>query len=482
MVDRGTNQDRLLKTGLLKAELALIRRDRLFVVGSLFALLLALYATFGGMHWQEARRVAHAEGMTQATVSTQRETKQLRAIETNELLIADAAAAGLPHVVRTEFALPPTAISGLAIGEAELRPTYASISATTRTHEMFRFQEVDNPVVLGWGRFDLAFVVIYLLPLLIAGFGCVTLSADRESRVLQIVLSQPVSVRRLAILRVILRGSLLVLATLLGLTGGLLLGQPDLTASADHLAWFVTITLSYSFFWCAVALWITSLGRSSETNALIMSITWAVVVLIAPAINAFIAREISPMPSRLEYIVATREAENAANREGRELLQNYLLDHPELEATRGDAVSPFIRTFFLVQRKVERVIEPIVARFETAEDRQQKTREVLRWISPRDIAGESLLWSTGNGAVRFANFERQARELRTDWLEAVESAVIAGRRLTADEFIQLPRPQFREVATAEFIQRHLYSVFVLLLFSLIVSVDALRRLKRFSPA
>lgn len=471
-----------MKTSLFKAELSIVRRDRIFVIGSLFAFLLALYATFSGMQWQEVRWAAHAEGVTRIAAATQRETTQLRAIESGELLISDAAAAGLPHVVRTEFVLPPTAISGLAVGEAELRPTYASISATTRMHEMFRFQEVDNPVLLGWGRFDLAFVVIYLLPLLIAGFGCVALSADHESRVLQIVLSQPVSASRLAMLRVILRGGLLVLATLLGLAGGLLLGQADLTGSSNHLVWFITIIFFYSIFWCALALWITSFGRSSETNAVIMVIIWAVVVLIAPAINTFVARSISPMPSRLEYIVATREAENDANRGGRELLQNYLLDHPELEATRGDAVSPFIKTFFLVQRQVELVIAPIVARFEEAEDAQQRTREALRRISPRDIASESLLLSTGNGGVRFADFERQARELRANWARTVESAVIAGRRLTADEFIQLPRPQFREVARAEFFRRHGSSVFILLLFSFIVSIDALRRLKNFSPA
>lgn len=482
MVDRKTNKDRRLRTGLLKAELALLRHDRLFVIGSLFALLLALYATFGGMQWQGVRGVAHAEGVMRVAAAIQREATQLGAIESGELAISDAAAAGLPHVVGTEFALPPTAISGLAIGDAELRPTYASISATTRMHEMFRFQEVDNPVLLGWGRFDLAFVVIYLLPLLIAGFGCVALSADHESRVLQIVLSQPVSARRLATLRVILRGSVLVLATLLGLASGLLLGQADLTASVDHLAWFIAIILFYSVFWGAVALWIISFGRSSETNALMMVIVWAVIVLIAPAINTFIAREISPMPSRLEYIVATREAENAANRGGRELLQNYLLDHPELEATRSDAVSPFIKTFFLVQREVERVIEPIVARFAAAENAQERTRQALRWVSPRDLASESLLWSTGNSVVRFADFERQARDLRADWLRAVESAVVAGRRLTADEFSQLPRPEFREVARAEFFQRHASSVFVLLLFSIIVSFDAFRRLKKFSSA
>ena len=87
---------------------------------------------------------------------------------------------------------------------------------------------------------------------------------------------------------------------------------------------------------------------------------------------------------------------SAANAAGGELLQGCLLDHPEIEATREDAVAAFVQT--------------------------------------------------GTSLARHRRFEADARQLRRDWLSAVESPLMAGRRLTDQQFEALPRPQFAEVA------------------------------------
>ena len=472
---------------LFGAELLLLRRDRALVLGCALACLLALYATWSGLGWQHSRALAAFEGSRAATEALRREAGQLAAIEAGKLPISAAAAAGLPHVVRTEFALPMQPLAGIAIGEAELRPTYAAISATTRAHEIFRFQEVDNPVLLGWGRFDLAFVLIYLLPLLLAGLGCSVLSADRETRTLQMVLSQPVTAARLATLRVALRGAALALATALGATLACLLAAPDRSVSAYGsaallpVASLIAVALAWLAFWAAVTLWVVARNRSSESNALTLIIVWTVLVLVLPAITTLIARYASPVPSRLEYIVAARAAENAANQQGRALLQSYLLDHPELEAARGDAVSPFIKTFVLVQREVERAVSPVVARFAAAERAQRELREALRWVSPRDIAAEALLVAAGNDARRFAYFEEQAQTLRIEWLAAVRDAIVAGRRLDSAEYAALPRLQFREPSPGSVLARQLAAALALLFLAALAVLGARRAFRAFSP-
>ncbi|HRG08845.1 MAG TPA: ABC transporter permease subunit, partial [Cyclobacteriaceae bacterium] len=55
------------------------------------------------------------------------------------------------------------------------------------------FSELSNPVQLMFGSFDLAFVCIYLLPLLVLAFSYNLLSADKESGVLRLTISQPIS-------------------------------------------------------------------------------------------------------------------------------------------------------------------------------------------------------------------------------------------------------------------------------------------------
>lgn len=480
-VNGGLMNGGLMNRGLIAAELTLIRRDRAFLIACVFMLFLGAYATVSGLQWQHDRHVSHNHSVETSLATVESELAQLIALKTGELPLEASPSAGLPHLARTEFYLPPTPISGLAIGDSELRPSYAAISATVRAHEIFRFQEVDNPIILGLGRFDFAFVVIYLLPLLILGFGCMTLSADRENRSLQMVLSHPVTPTRLAALRIALRTGLAVMCVIGGLALGLAGHGENPGDALPALTGYVLTLMAYAVFWMSIALWIVALNRNSETNAVLMVTSWLLWVLVVPALATFATKEIHPVPSRLEYIVAARDAENAANARSRDLLQRYLLDHPELEATQDSAVAPFIKTFYLVQREVEQSLAPIVQSFAAAEAAQQELRMALRWLSPRDVAAESLLLSSGNDSLRFTEFERQARQLREEWLSAVETALISGRRLSAAEFTDLPRSRFNETPASKTVTRQAVSVLALLFFASLITLAALRRLRRYSP-
>ncbi len=469
---------------VLAQEWMLLRRERAFAAACVLLVLLCLYAGWSGSRWQQQRLEDFRESAAQLGDVLEREAAQLTGIESGQVSIAAAAAAGLPHVVRTELALPPATFAGLAIGEAELRPTRAVVAATTRAHEMFRFQEVDNPVLLGWGRLDLAFIVIVLLPLLWLGFGCTALSADRDAGSLGFLLAHPVRAAQLALVRVLLRtGALTVVALVAGVLSWVAFGSVrGIPPDWPGLATLTVLLVGYAVFWGAISLWIVSRNRGSDHNALVAVLLWTLLVLVVPALSALSARQAVPVPSRLEYITAARAAENEASARGRELLQGYLLDHPELEATRGDAVAPFIKTFVLVQREVDRSVAPVVQAFESAQSAQRRLAGTLRWVSPRDIAEHAMLSLAGHDPGRFARFEDQARALRVAWLEAVEDPVIAGRRLTVEEYGALPRPGFTEVRRSRVLGGVLLAMAVLLAFAAVVGAAAARGFRRFSPA
>jgi ABC-2 type transport system permease protein len=473
-----------MSAALLAQEWSLLRHDRPFAVACLLLAVLCAYAGWSGTRWQQERLADFRTGTAEVRAAAEREAGQLAGLESGRLPIAAAAGAGLPHVVRTEIGLPPGGLAGVAIGEAELRPTRAVVSATTRAHEMFRFQEVDNPVLLGWGRFDLAFLVLVLLPLLWLGFGCTVLSADRESGTLGFLLSHPVRAGRLAVVRLLLRaglltGVVLLAATLAWLGFG---GWSGVVPDWGGLGALAAVIVAYAAFWAAVSLWIASRNRGSEHNALVAVLLWALLVLVVPALSTLVARQAAPVPSRLEYITTARAAENEASARGRELLQGYLLDHPELEATRGDAVAPFIKTFVLVQREVDRSVAPVVEAFEAAQKAQRRFAAALRWLSPRDLAEHALLAVAGHDPGRFERFEQQARELRAAWLAAVDDPVIAGRRLTVAEHRALPRPGFAEAPRAEVLRGVLAVIVVLFAFAAVAGAAARRNFARFSPA
>ena len=70
--------------------------------------------------------------------------------------------------------------------------------------------EIENPNRLLAGRFDLAFVIVFLYPLLILTLSYNMLSAEQEQGTLALTLSQPVSLRTLVSGKVLLRALVLL--------------------------------------------------------------------------------------------------------------------------------------------------------------------------------------------------------------------------------------------------------------------------------
>ena len=105
--------------------------------------------------------------------------------------------------------LPPGPLAPLAIGQSDLLPYYFKVSTDAREN-IVAATELENPQRLLVGRFDLAFVLIYLYPLLILGITYNMLSAEKEQGTLALALSQPVSLSTLVTGKVTLRALLLV--------------------------------------------------------------------------------------------------------------------------------------------------------------------------------------------------------------------------------------------------------------------------------
>ncbi|MFM7852403.1 MAG: ABC transporter permease, partial [Flammeovirgaceae bacterium] len=93
-----------------------------------------------------------------------------------------------PRVV----AMDAQPLAVIATGQSDLFTHYAKPKIYGEAYTL-GFSELSNPVQLLFGSFDLAFVCIYLLPLLVLGFSYNVLSSEKESGVLRLTLAQPIS-------------------------------------------------------------------------------------------------------------------------------------------------------------------------------------------------------------------------------------------------------------------------------------------------
>lgn len=469
---------------LLRQDLRLLWRERSLMIVLALTLTSVFYAAFSGSAWKARQLEELAAAKSEQAVALERELEQLQGLTSGELSLKQAAAAGLPNTAKTAFIQPPGPLAELSIGSSDLRPREANISALGRADDMFRFYEIDNPALLALGRFDLAFVVVYLLPLLILGLTYSVLSSDRESGALDLLLAQPVTAGQLAWARVGLRTAL-VTTTLIA--GGILAWAMFSTESAPPqvwlrlLMWFVAIAI-YAAFWASLAALVAARNRNSDSNALALLIAWVVITLLLPALVSIIAQTLNPTPSRMEYITAARAAENEANAKGQQLLKGYLMDHPEIEAVDGGSVAPFIKTFVLVQQQVAAATAPITQEFETKLEAQQRIANTLSYLSPASLTQRVLSELAGTSLDRQRQFESTAQDLRQTWFEALEEPLIAGRRLTINEFKDLPRPDFVEIPLGTVTRTIILPLLLVLMYSVIAASLAIIGFRRFSVA
>ena len=322
----------ILRT-VLRNEWRLLRADRaLGLVLGVFALLFA-YALANGMAWvdfQEETLAAAREG----------NHERVQALEAELQRIADGARPSSPfrdprspsvlggasgaHTA----VLDPGPLTALAVGQSDLLPYYYDVSIQTNESSFLQNGEIENPLNLLVGRFDLAFVVVYLLPLLILALSFNVLSGEREQGTLALTLSQPVSVRGVVTAKLAFR-AILVMGLALGvsLLGVLFTGG---FGSPGRVALWCAAVAAYALFWFTLAAWVNGLGRSSAWNATVLVGAWLLLVVVLPASVNITAGLLHPLPSRVEMITAQREASNEAVNQRSELLARYLEDHPEL--------------------------------------------------------------------------------------------------------------------------------------------------------
>lgn len=479
-------------TRIIKHDLRGLAADKtLLIVSVLFTLLIA-YGVYNGATWLDRRQslICEAEKTAAETLNTQR--RQVLDIETGRKTMTDLPTAGRPSSLQALAVMPPTHLSALSVGLSDLLPYSTEIGIYSTKDMLVKQSETDNPINLLSGRFDLAFVLIYLYPLLILAISYNLLSQERESGTLQMTLAQaPLRLRTFALGKVMGRaGVVLLLSIVVSLVGVLLsgdlsgdFGSSGLTAedaAGVRLLLWMAAVIGYTFFWFAVAVAVNALGHGSATNATALVGIWLLLVVIFPALLNVAATSIHPLPSRLEFITRMREADNEANREAKNILARYVTDHPEL-APGGAApnLDDFSIRYYAQKQETERRALIEAAAFDEQLARQQRIINRYRFLSPAIVMQETLNDIAGTSRERHERFARQVRDFMDRWRGRYVPLVFRTVNLQSTDYDAVPRFQFGEEPTVRVVQRVVIGLLGLIVPALVIGFLALRALKRY---
>lgn len=307
---------------LIGLELRQIAHSRLALGAIVLLALLSALSVWTGLQAIDAQRTTLERiGASHARDHAAIAAKQLKSGA------AEAGSVGyyLPHLTVN----PPSPLAFLAIGQRDLQPSALRVRLLGLHAQLYESESI-NPELAVPGRFDFAFVLVFLAPLFVIALMHDLVSSEREAGRLRLIASLPGSAADTWRRRVGLRYGLVWLAALLPVALGALVAG----AGVVSLGLVVLVASFYLAFWFGLAAWVAARTRSSAGSAAVLLACLVGLTMILPTLaDAAIAR-LSPVSKGVELALAQRQAVH----EGWDIpkpvtFEKFFRSHPEWKDT-----------------------------------------------------------------------------------------------------------------------------------------------------
>jgi ABC-2 type transport system permease protein len=281
---------------------------------------------------------------------------------------------------------PPTSAAFLALGMRDSAPHVLRVRALALQSQLHE-GETSNPALALAGRFDVAFVLIYLAPLVLIALLHDLVSSEKRAGRLGTLLALPEGDHRLWLRRAALRTVLAFGCVALPvLAGAVVNGMP-----AVGIAAAMVVIAAYLGFWAGLALVVATRGRSSAAHATALMGSWVLVTLVLPAVaNAALARAI-PVHQGVDLTLAQRQAVHAAwDRPPGETMEAFLRSHPQWRHTRPLPDRFHWKWYFAFQQLGDESVAAQVAAYRDTLLARQRWTERVGWLLP-GVAAQGAL-------------------------------------------------------------------------------------------
>jgi ABC-2 type transport system permease protein len=316
---------------------------------------------------------------------------------------ADAGEIGYYH---TTFAVHrPTPWAGLALGQRDVNPYYLKLRLLGLQGQLYASENV-NPSKVLTGNFDLAFVVVYLVPLLVIALGFNLLSSEREQGILPLLLAQPISATQLVAAKLLFRlGLVLALVGLLSALG-LLWARVPLDGRVG--LWLGLVAL-YCAFWQGVVLLVTAGQRSSSFNAVALLGAWLTLLVLVPSLLQVAVTAARPVPQGLALTMQQREAIHGGwDRPKAETMTRFFADYPQYRDTTTIRERFVWRWYYAFQYLGDKSAAPLAATYARGLGQRHELAGRLAWLSPAVVLQTSLTALAGTDLPAHLAFQQSA--------------------------------------------------------------------------
>ncbi|MFT2009794.1 ABC transporter permease [Pontibacter sp. 13R65] len=302
---------------LIKFEWFNFRADK----GLLILTMLTLFAGIYGIYYGTTEIERQRENIKTLDVLTAQNVEEMK-----QKFPGDADAGDIGYYHSTYAIHNPDSWASLSLGQRDINPYYIKLRLLNLQSQLYDTDNI-NPLKVLSGNFDLAFVLVYLFPLLIIGLCFNILSVEKEQGTLPLLLSQPISLPLIVGAKLTFRIMIVLGLALILCLVAMLWGQ--VTPDIRILLW-LSVVLFYSLFWFSVAFLVAAWQKNSAFNAVTLLGVWLMLTVIIPALlNVYVAVK-QPVPQALDLTIKQREVVHGGwDKPKQETMEKFFALYPQ---------------------------------------------------------------------------------------------------------------------------------------------------------
>lgn len=403
-------------------------RDRALVGLLLLLVALSTYAAWNGSEWVDQR-------MTAISLLTAEEQQMYVRART----FVGQAPSVLPRV---QPVLHPGAMAPVSIGQADAYPFTADVVALGDASTLLKrvWTDIGSPTARAAGWFDLAFVIVFLLPLVVLAASFDLWSHERECGVAAMVLSQPISVGRLIVGKVLARGLVVLLPSTTTITAA---ASSAGARDPGGLACLTLIILTYGSFWLAVAVIISLHARRSTEAAIATGAAWLLLVVMAPSLALAGIDLLAPPPSEMRFAtdVKTRMAQITEHQ------RLHRATSPRPIRSPAPTIPDPIRDSYADLAEVDRQLALMLSDHKQSWDSRRHMMNNVRFLLPSVAAQDALDRLASSDADRALAFQDQVTTFRHQRRLLHQTYLERDAIQTLAEYDRLPRFAFQDAGS-----------------------------------
>ena len=273
---------------------------------------------------------------------------------------------------------PPSPLAFAALGMRDVSPYILRVRALGLEAQIYDGDTL-NPELALPGRFDFAFVLVFLVPLFVIALLHDLASGEREAGRERTLAALPGGEQAVRRRRTLLRFT----AVLVAVAPPFVIGAALSGVAAGTIGVVVLLIAAYAAFWIAVAALVGRLGWSSVANAATLAAVWLMLVLVVPTFANVVINRAIPVDQGAEIALAQRERVNRAWDVPREAtMRRFYARHLQWADSPPLPSTFHYKWYFAFHQVGDESVAGQVAAYRAGLERRAGAADALGWVLP----------------------------------------------------------------------------------------------------